>query len=205
MHTGARARDPQATRTAILDAAEQHFARKGYAGTSMRELAAATGISQPLIHHYFGSKEQLYAAVKQQVMERYVPHMQAAADSAQNDANSHFRIASEIVGLYRFLEENKTLLKLAAWTRLEGDNTPWPRERELIQTVCDRIRKEQSHGTIRADIQPLNLTIMIIGVVYYWLEYREYYKSLFSETAIDDDAYLRQSIAVLAHGTMSKE
>lgn len=165
----------------------------------MRELAAATGISQPLIHHYFGSKEQLYTEVKEQVMERYVPYMRQAEQSAPGS----FGIAAEITGLYRFLEQNKTLLKLAAWTRLEGDNTPWPRERDLIQRVCDRIRSEQARGSLRADIRPLSLTMMLIGVVYYWLEYRDYYKALLGDTELDDDTYLSQSIAVLEHGVIS--
>ena len=53
-----------ATRAAILDAAERLFAQRGFAGTSMRALADAADTSQPLLHHHFGTKRGLYAAVK---------------------------------------------------------------------------------------------------------------------------------------------
>ena len=46
----------------ILDVAARHFGEQGYAVTSVAEVAAAAGISKPLIYQYFGSKEGLYAA-----------------------------------------------------------------------------------------------------------------------------------------------
>jgi AcrR family transcriptional regulator len=50
------------TRSAILGAARQAFAAKGYAGTSVRAVAAAAGVDSALVHHYFGSKDDLFLA-----------------------------------------------------------------------------------------------------------------------------------------------
>jgi TetR/AcrR family transcriptional regulator, repressor for neighboring sulfatase len=47
----------------VLDAAEQLFSLRGYAGTSMRDVAAAAGVSHALAHRYVGSKADLLAAV----------------------------------------------------------------------------------------------------------------------------------------------
>ena len=63
----AHCRDSEATRCAALDAAQHLFAEKGFAGTSMRDIAALSGVSQPLIHYHFGSKEGLYRAVKERL------------------------------------------------------------------------------------------------------------------------------------------
>src|SRR5690606_32716890 len=65
------------TRTQILNAAEAAFAERGFAGTSMREVSAAAGTSQALLHHHFGTKAGLYDAVKLRFTERYLVHRSA--------------------------------------------------------------------------------------------------------------------------------
>ncbi|MFD0849730.1 TetR/AcrR family transcriptional regulator [Sphingosinicella xenopeptidilytica] len=47
----------------ILDVSERLFAKKGYSGTSMREIAENASVNQGLITYYFGSKEGLFEAV----------------------------------------------------------------------------------------------------------------------------------------------
>ena len=55
----------QDTRGKILDAARDAFATKGFAGTSMRAIAADASVDAALIHHYFDSKQQLFLATVQ--------------------------------------------------------------------------------------------------------------------------------------------
>jgi AcrR family transcriptional regulator len=50
------------TRERILDRARDLFARNGIANTSIRAVAAAAGVDSALVHHYFGTKEKLFAA-----------------------------------------------------------------------------------------------------------------------------------------------
>jgi AcrR family transcriptional regulator len=50
------------TRTAILDAARTAFAEKGFAGTTIRGVAAEAGVDSALVHHYFGTKDDLFVA-----------------------------------------------------------------------------------------------------------------------------------------------
>lgn len=52
----------QNTRDAILAAARQAFAERGYDGASIRSIAAAAGVDPALVHHYFGTKDELFAA-----------------------------------------------------------------------------------------------------------------------------------------------
>jgi len=59
--TGRRRGSPD-TRRAILDAARTTFAELGFAGASMRRIAAAAEVDAALVHHYFGSKEKLFLA-----------------------------------------------------------------------------------------------------------------------------------------------
>jgi AcrR family transcriptional regulator len=50
------------TRAAILDAARTLFAVGGFSGTSVRAVAAKAGVDPALVHHYFGSKDDLFVA-----------------------------------------------------------------------------------------------------------------------------------------------
>jgi AcrR family transcriptional regulator len=52
----------QDTRGQIITAARRAFAAKGFAGASMRAIAADAGVDAALIHHYFESKQQLFLA-----------------------------------------------------------------------------------------------------------------------------------------------
>jgi AcrR family transcriptional regulator len=50
------------TRDRILASARELFARNGIRNTSIRAVAAAAGVDSALVHHYFGTKEKLFAA-----------------------------------------------------------------------------------------------------------------------------------------------
>ena len=52
-----------AGRDHILRAAIDAVADRGYGGTTTAAVARAAGVTQPLVHHHFGSKEGLYDAV----------------------------------------------------------------------------------------------------------------------------------------------
>jgi AcrR family transcriptional regulator len=62
--TGPRGRRPGApdTRAVILSAARTSFADKGFAGTTIRGIASAAGVDAALVHHYFGTKDDLFMA-----------------------------------------------------------------------------------------------------------------------------------------------
>ena len=53
----------QARRAAILDAAVRLFSEKGFRGVTTRELAAAVGVSEPVLYQHFETKRDLYHAI----------------------------------------------------------------------------------------------------------------------------------------------
>ncbi|MGI8523032.1 MAG: TetR family transcriptional regulator [Nocardioides sp.] len=60
--TPRRGRRPGApdTRAAILESARESFGQKGFAGTSVRAVASRAGVDAALVHHYFGTKDDLF-------------------------------------------------------------------------------------------------------------------------------------------------
>ncbi|MDP2086346.1 MAG: TetR/AcrR family transcriptional regulator, partial [Gemmobacter sp.] len=63
MTLGARALNKAAKERRILDAAFRVFSLAGYAGASMDAIADAARVSKPTLYQYFGSKDQLFAAM----------------------------------------------------------------------------------------------------------------------------------------------
>jgi AcrR family transcriptional regulator len=71
------------TRDALLDAAEQHFAARGFAGASMRDIAAEAGLkNQASVYHYFAGKEQLYDAVIARAVSEILPAYAGSTNGA---------------------------------------------------------------------------------------------------------------------------
>ncbi len=57
-----RRRDPEGHRAAIIEAARHAFAERGYACTTLREIARRAGVTHGLITRHFSSKERLFLA-----------------------------------------------------------------------------------------------------------------------------------------------
>ena len=76
----------QANETAIVRAAEAVFARDGFRGASMAEIAAQAGVAKANIHYYFRTKQQLYRAVLERMLRDWLAEtdgIRADADPAQ--------------------------------------------------------------------------------------------------------------------------
>jgi len=57
-------------RAAIIHGAARAFASSGFADTSMEDVAAACGVTKLIVYRHFGSKEELYREILQQVFDR---------------------------------------------------------------------------------------------------------------------------------------
>ncbi|MCC7084226.1 MAG: TetR/AcrR family transcriptional regulator [Pirellulales bacterium] len=190
-----RSRDADATRQAVLRAAERLFAEQGFAATSVRDISAASGVSHPLILHHFGSKDELYSAVKRRLVEGYAHRFPQAARAMNRPLN----IPVEMRRIMDYIGENPMLLKLCARTRLENDFQVWPGEPDILNTLRRRIEVSQRRKLIRDDLDPRYLSIMVLGLVYFWLEGCEHFAQRFDQQVNAKD-YLRQAIAVLEQG-----
>ena len=113
--------DAQKTRKRILDSAARLFSAKGVHAVGMREIAAAAEVSQPAVHHYFGSKDELHGAVLD-AMYAELALVGGELQGAVLSANS-LRDAIElgVRGLYRFALAHRDAVVLAMRESLESD------------------------------------------------------------------------------------
>lgn len=108
--TGRRAGD-SGTRDAILDAARDLFAERGYEGASIRAIAADAGVDPALIRHFFGDKDTLFATT---VADRTVIPQRLAGSLAGDPSSAGRRVADTYLRLW---EDPETRLVLMALVR----------------------------------------------------------------------------------------
>jgi AcrR family transcriptional regulator len=66
-----RKRNAETTKAAIIKAARRLFARRDIAAVSYRDIAKAAGVSHGLVQHYFGTRDQMIAAIIQNEIEAF--------------------------------------------------------------------------------------------------------------------------------------
>jgi AcrR family transcriptional regulator len=112
-------------RAAILDAAAGLYARRGFNGASVAELAKACGMSKSLIYHYFPAKDDILYAV----MTSHLDDLVAAAEEAMRAGGAAARLHAltrAFMQLYAGAEDrHKVLLN-------ELDNLPPARRSEVV-------------------------------------------------------------------------
>ena len=110
-----------------LLAAHGLFAERGYAAVTMDEIAAAVGVTKPLLYNYFGNKEQLYIAC----MERAGDSLTATvAEAVADSANPGEALGAGVRAFFAFLDSDR-----AAWAVLFDETLP--RGGEVADRVGD--------------------------------------------------------------------
>ncbi len=192
------------TPATVLRAAERVFSKQGFAGTSMRDISRASGVSQPLIHHYFRTKRDLYNEIKRQMILRFDAFW---TDTASEFANAECLPRAVLRRLFEFMKDNPTVLRVGAWSQLEGDNAPWPGELEALQRVSQVFSAAQADGRMRSNLNPTLLTILVEGFMFSWWEYRDNYLRLYEGTPESenlDEKVLEVMTEVFLRGTLTE-
>lgn len=136
-HIGPRRRRPM-----VLDAALELFAEHGYAGTSMNAIAAAAGVTKPVVYDCFPGKEALFEALLERE-ERLL--MNAIAERLANERDTR--------DLERMISRGYTAVFEAAAER--------PAAWKLVFAGADRTGSETSHEARarRSIVQRLSMLI----------------------------------------------
>src|SRR5690348_5322009 len=97
------------TRERVLATALETFAREGFAGASMRDIAKRARIRVSSLYHYFPSKEALYAAV----LARLQDEMRDVTFGVMSKGHDLRGMAREVIGrLFDFLLANRAYVRL---------------------------------------------------------------------------------------------
>jgi AcrR family transcriptional regulator len=132
-------------RDSIIEAAEDVFALEGEAGLSMRRLADRIDYSPAAIYKYFGSKDELLAAIREQFFERLLPRLSPPAEGAS--AAQRFR-----AGLLAYVQtglENPNHYRMGFANIGSAPPTEGSRAYEAATTFTAMIAELVADGTFR--------------------------------------------------------
>ena len=148
-------------RDAILAAAARLYARRGFQGASVADLASACSTSKSLIYHYFPSKDDTLHAV----MAAHLDALVDAADEAMQTGSAEERLRALTLSFMRLYvgarDSHKVLLN-------ELENLP---DRQRVEVVAKQRRIIAVVETLIRDIRPdlnpitLPLTMLFFGMI----------------------------------------
>src|SRR5213595_3367687 len=86
-----RGRTSKISRERILDASLVEFAKHGYEGATTASVARRIGVTQPLIHYHFGSKEALWRAAVELAFSQMVGLLEGMDEESTMDPRERMR------------------------------------------------------------------------------------------------------------------
>ncbi|MGH7946306.1 MAG: TetR/AcrR family transcriptional regulator [Opitutaceae bacterium] len=169
-----RRRPPDRERTCrrLLQTAIKLFARRGFHGVSVDEIAVAAHLSKRLPYYYYGSKGGLFRAALVEVYRRIEGMEFQVVDSSASPSE---KLSALLEGYFVFLRENPEFTQLLLWGNLEkgryfpsGVLTKAPLLRRFRQIVDEGV----ATGEFRKDLITPHLLINVIGLVFIYFSNR---------------------------------
>ncbi len=170
MKRAVQTRDPELTKNLLLDASEKLFLEHGFGRVSLSDIAAESGVTKSLIHHYYGTKQNLWAEVKRRLFGEY--YRQQKEDFAQIHDRGDL-LESFISRYFEHLETNPKFVRMVQWMYLERNTDSDRVNRELITTGVQTFQAGVSQGFLRDDVSPLIMQFITLALPQIWFMAKE--------------------------------
>jgi TetR/AcrR family transcriptional regulator len=142
-------------RTQILKVATRRFARQGFDGTSLQEIAEEVGVKKPSLLHHFPSKADLLRGVLDNLFEHWTESLPRLLEAVTSGRGRFEAITAELV---RFFREDPDRARLVIRelmdrpeqmeSRLAATLNPW------LTLIADYMRKSIDAGHVPRDVDP---------------------------------------------------
>ena len=200
MSEAVKSRNPEATRSAILDAAEKLFIEYGFGRVSISRIADKAGVTKSLIHHHFTTKEKLWNQVK---MRRFEAYTKPQRDSLENSNTDLDYLDQSMRNYFNFLLHNRDLVRLMSWVDLEDDLDLIIDFQDLLELGTARLKERQVLGEVRDDLDPKMVFISLINMIIHWFKARPQWLGAgqgLPDTPATDEKYLEVMLKVFFEG-----
>ena len=173
-----RRRNAGASRRAILDAAEELFAQRGYERTSLAEIGRRAGVSAALPAYFFGGKHALYEAVLERLLLEREQRLEplAARAAEELDRTAALRPALELLidGYIDFLRERTALVRLMGREALGGGRRLAPGPRHSVAVAGGLARFLRSLPPPPGpSVDPEQLLITVVALCFFPIEHND--------------------------------
>jgi TetR/AcrR family transcriptional regulator len=191
-----------ARREQLIEVAVDLFSRKGFNGTTTREIAAAAGVTEAIIFRHFETKEHLYTAIIDQKLSapstaEWVVKLRAAMDRDDDEAVIR-QLISAIIGLHKSDPKFERLMLYAA---LEGHEIALLYMRHVTAAIVDLFKayflRRQKRGFLRP-VGPDVALAAIAGMAQQYARGRYVYE--FKEQCLSDEQALESFTQIAMSG-----
>ncbi|MFD4029057.1 TetR family transcriptional regulator [Streptomyces sp. NPDC058637] len=182
-----RTRDAARTRAEILTVATREFARLGYAGARVDEIAARTRTTKRMIYYYFGGKEQLFTAVLERAYTR-IREAEQLLDVEHLDPVAAVRRLAELT--FDHHEDHPDFIRLVSIENIhEAEHIAASAELSRISSpaidVLTRILDTgRASGLFTADVDAVDLHAMISSFCFFRIANRHTFGALFGRDLV---------------------
>ena len=186
----------------LLDAALTVFSRKGFKGTTTKEIATAAGVAEAVIFQHFPSKEALYNAVLELNLGALENGQDAEAIRGCMDrGDDEELIRTLILHILNGYRTNSAFQRVALFAALEGHEQGVSRLREQFAPVFKQfkeyVEKRQREGALM-DGDPIAILIGITGLAHQYGLITSLVDTAVSD--ISDEAVVEQFTRILLEG-----
>jgi AcrR family transcriptional regulator len=163
------ARDGERTRESILAAAEDLFARQGFDGTSMQQIADAAGVARSTPAYFFRSKEALYEAVLAQAVARAETAIESTYAANDGQRSPEEAVEAYVHALFDFLAGDRAFVCLIQRESL-GDGH---RVAEFLGRLADGAVTVVTPAAELAGVTPQRLVLDLVALCWYPVAHEE--------------------------------
>jgi AcrR family transcriptional regulator len=159
-----RAADYEAQRANVLAQAAECFATRGYAGTSMQQLAQACGLSKATLYHYCAHKEEMLEQIAQAHMQRLLAVVRAPAPPDQGPQERLRSLILALVNEYADARHaHRVLTEDIKYLREDAREALLAQQREVVSGLAEVVLALRPDLRHRALHKPL--TMLLFGMV----------------------------------------
>jgi TetR/AcrR family transcriptional regulator len=195
-------REPEPRRDQVLRVAEALFARAGYRGVGLREIAAQVGIRAPSLFKHFPSKQALYNAVLLNIFAR----IEDVAACLEKDGPFTPRLEKFIAGYVDLVAEDPHVVPLLFRELMERFEEMHPDTREAALDVYRRVDVFLEAGQKAGEFRPVDrfrFQIALTGaILYHGLAAKPYQTALRDRVGPPDRAAWKRTVLDLARGAL---
>lgn len=182
-------RNAEKTKARILESATREFAEKGYDGARVDEIALAAKVNKTTMYHYFGSKDNLFTAVLENVYK--------TIRARQSDVE--LRGMDPVEGMRKLVEFTARIwAEVPQFNRLlDSENLHEARHVRasasirqmydpLMDTMRELVERGQKNGQFRDDVDLIDLYISISALSAHYLTRRHTLEAIFQQNLIEE-------------------
>ena len=179
----------------IISVAEKLFSVKGFAGTSVREIAESAGVNVAMISYYFNSKEKLMEAIFTMRTTRSTERLEKLL---QDHTHSPFEKLDMLVDDYILkLFDQHIFYKMMYFEQMLDQNPTIKKmllqlKRKNAELITKLIEDGQQKEVFKENIDVPFLIQTIVGTIIHSYINREYYRSINNLDHLSDDEFLTE-------------